>query len=263
VEILKMEKEYSTEELSTSYKSSPNFYQFTEDEKTSKISKYQDLIIGNRSYWNLIKYELLTLLLTNIPGLLGLFFRQKLYNFIMQKMAHGVVIGMGVSLKQPNKISIGRSTVIDDMVSLSVRGSELAHINICKNVYIGKGTILNARDGSIEIDDFSNIGSNCRIATPGGKLHIGQYVMIAAFCYIGGGNHKVDRTDIPMAKQGYETRGGVIIEDDVWIGANTVISDGIKIGRGSIIGACSYVNREIPAYSIAFGSPAKVQRNRK
>jgi len=239
------------------------FYEFVENQESSAFNKYQDLVIGKRKYGYLIKYELLTFLLTNLPGIIGLFLRQKIYKVIIKRMGSGVVIGMGVTLKQPNKMTIGKGTIIDDFVSLSVRGSQDSAINISNHVFVGRSSILNARDGVIEIGAFTSIGSNCRIATPHGKLNIGRYVLIAANCYIGGGNHKINRTDIPIAKQGFESKGGVVIEDDVWIGANTVIADGVRIGRGSVIGACSYVNKDIPEYSISFGIPASVRKQRK
>jgi Acetyltransferase (isoleucine patch superfamily) len=55
----------------------------------------------------------------------------------------------------------------------------------------------------------------------------------------------------------------IVIEDDVWIGANATILPGVKVGRGSVIGAGSVVNKDIPEYSLAVGVPAKVIRNRK
>jgi len=58
------------------------------------------------------------------------------------------------------------------------------------------------------------------------------------------------------------SKGDIIIEDDVWIGSNSVILSGVKIGRGSIIGAGSVVTKNIPAYSIAVGNPAKVIKKR-
>ena len=148
------------------------------------------------------------------------------------------------------------------MVSVSVRGLNTSSITLEENVFVGRGSELKVREGTINIDSFSSIGSNCRISTAEGNIKIGKYVFLAAFCYIGGGNHKSNRTDIPIAKQGFESKGGVTIGDDVWLGANCVVADGVTIGKGSIIGASSLVNKDIPEYSIAFGLPAKVYKSR-
>lgn len=238
------------------------FHEFIDDKKSSALKKYQALVIGSKSLSALFKYELFTLILMNMPGMLGLFLRQKLYKTLFRKSGGKVTFGNGISLRQPNKVSIGKNSIIDDLVSISVRGSDSSAINLEENVFIGRGSELKVREGVININSFSSIGSNCRISTAEGKIDIGKYVFLAAFCYIGGGNHKSDRTDIPIAKQGFESKGGVTIGDDVWLGANCVVADGVTIGKGSIIGACSLVNKDIPEYSIAFGIPAKVHKSR-
>jgi acetyltransferase-like isoleucine patch superfamily enzyme len=239
-----------------------SFHEFSDD-KSSPLKKYQDLIIGNRKYSELFFYELLTFLFMNMPSLPGLFLRQKTYKKLFKELGRGSTIGIGVSLKQPNKVSIGKNCVIDDFVHISARGDNSSGINVNDKVFIGRSTELKLRNGQINISPNSSIGSSCRIATTDGIINIGEYVFMAAYCYIGGGNHKSDRTDIPIAHQGFESKGGVNIGDDVWIGANCVIADGVNIGKGSIIGACSLVNKDIPEYSIAFGSPAKVVKSRK
>jgi len=57
------------------------------------------------------------------------------------------------------------------------------------------------------------------------------------------------------------TTSEIVIEDDVWIGANSVITKGIKIGRHSVVAACSLVNRDVPPYSVVAGNPARVIRS--
>jgi len=238
------------------------FHEFIDDKKSSALKKYQALVIGSQSFSALIKFELFTFFLMNMPGMLGLFLRQTLYKSLFNKCGGKVTFGTGISLKQPNKVTIGKNCIIDDMVSVSVRGSNTSSITLEDNVFVGRGSELKVREGTINIDSFSSIGSNCRISTAEGNIKIGKYVFLAAFCYIGGGNHKSDRTDIPIAKQGFESKGGVTIGDDVWLGANCVVADGVTIGKGSIIGASSLVNKDIPEYSIAFGLPAKVYKSR-
>lgn len=251
-----------TEASNKKSNSSLSFHEFADDKKTSSLKKYQDLIIGSRKWGELIKFELITFFLMNLPAIPGLFLRQKFYKYLFQNCAHNSTFGVGFSVRQPSKISIGKSCIIDDMVRLSVRGDMRAGIELIEKVFIGRNSEINVRNGRITIDSNSSIGSNCKISTQDGLVKIGKYVFIAAYCYIGGGNHKIDRIDVPIAEQGFESKGGVNIGDDVWIGANSIISDGVSIGKGSVIGACSFVNRDIPDYSIAFGSPAKVYKKR-
>ena len=75
-------------------------------------------------------------------------------------------------------------------------------------------------------------------------------------------NHIFDRLDIPMIKQGLSEPKPVIIEDDVWIGARVVILPVVRIGTGSVIGACSVITKDVPPFAIAAGNPATVKKNR-
>jgi acetyltransferase-like isoleucine patch superfamily enzyme len=244
-------------------KEKSSFHSFIEEKERSVLAKYQDIVVGNRSKISLIRQELLTQGLTFISGAPGLFLRQKLYPVLFQSMGRGVVLGVGVTLRQPGKISLGRQCIIDDYVNLGVRGESDAGIDIRENTFIGRGCEIKARDGFISIDSLSSIGAGCRITVVEGNVSIGQNVLFGAYCHVGTGNHRFDRTDIPMAQQAFASKGGVIINDDVWVGANSVILNGVKIGKGAVIGACSFVNKDVPDYAVVFGAPAKVHRYRQ
>lgn len=105
------------------------------------------------------------------------------------------------------------------------------------------------------------------------KLTVGAYCSIADGCMIFlGGNHRTDWiTTYPFSVlsksakhiEGHPaTRGDVIIGNDVWIGVNSTILSGVKIGNGAVIGACAVVTKNVPAYAIVAGNPAKVIRER-
>lgn len=84
---------------------------------------------------------------------------------------------------------------------------------------------------------------------------------IAAHTVIIPANHNFDRMDLPISRQGLTTKG-INIGNDVWIGANVVILDGVEIGDGCVIGASSVVTKSIPNNSVAVGNPAKVIKSR-
>jgi acetyltransferase-like isoleucine patch superfamily enzyme len=88
-------------------------------------------------------------------------------------------------------------------------------------------------------------------------------VLLAANCYIGGAQHRYDRLDLPIMRQGYDSRGGVVIEDDVWLGAGVMILDGVRVGTGCVVGAGSVVTKELPPFSVAVGVPARIVANRR
>lgn len=94
-----------------------------------------------------------------------------------------------------------------------------------------------------------------------GGLKIGNGVRIGTKATMIPANHIFRRTDIPIYQQGV-SQEGIKIEDDVWIGANSTIVDGVTIHTGSIVGAGSVVTKDVPKYSIVAGVPAKIIKSR-
>ncbi|MDZ7314999.1 MAG: flippase-like domain-containing protein [candidate division KSB1 bacterium] len=241
-----------------------NYFSSFEDvmrRRKSPLRKYQEIQIGTSRLWPLVKYELITLFFGHLPGLLGLFFRQIFYPRLFRRVGRGTVFGRSLTLQHSYKISLGEKCVLDEYCRLSAQGGDDAEIVLGNEVLLGRGTVLGTRGGRIEIGDFSNIGANCRFGTTS-QIKLGKYVLLAANCYIGGAQHRFDRLDIPIMRQGYESRGGVIIEDNCWLGAGVIVLDGVRIGSGSVIGAGSVVTKDIPPNSIAVGVPARVQGTR-
>ena len=89
------------------------------------------------------------------------------------------------------------------------------------------------------------------------KIYIGNNVLIGPNVSFITSTHKISFVDRPRP---IESLGTIVVEDNVFIGANTTIFGGVIIGNNSVIGACSLVNKSIPPNSIAFGNPAKVSR---
>ena len=91
-------------------------------------------------------------------------------------------------------------------------------------------------------------------------VEIGDHCMFANGCFVTDANHRFDDPARPVPWQGFTSRGPTRIEDNVWCGANVVVTSGVTIGRRSVIGANSVVTTDIPAHSIAAGAPARVLR---
>jgi lipopolysaccharide O-acetyltransferase len=109
---------------------------------------------------------------------------------------------------------------------------------------------------NIEINDYVHIAA-------GSWISIGNNVLIASKVFISDinhGNYTSDNQDSPLSipKERNLSTNPVIIEDNVWIGESVCVLPGVRIGRGSIIGSLSVVTKNIPEFSIAVGSPAKV-----
>jgi len=219
------------------------------------------LTVGAESLWALLKHEIITGLLGGFPGALGFWLRRKIYPSLFAACGRGLIVGRHVTLRGTQKIHIGDNVALDDQTVLDARGEE-ARIEIGDRALISRNSIVRARNGLIRIGPRADIGANCILATDS-RLEIGGDALIAAYCYlIAGGNHRFDRTDVPINQQGFQSRGGIVLEDDVWLGAHSAVQDGVRIGRGAIIGTHSMVNKSLDPLVIAWGVPAVKQRSR-
>ena len=227
----------------------------------SQADKYRELFVGQPGTWALIKYELVMVLASWVPGALGLLLRSKLYPMVLGSVGRNVVFGVNVTLRHPHKIHLGDNVVIDDLCCLDAKGTDNSGILIGSGVFVGRNTILSCKNGDIVIDDRANIGFNCEIFSAS-RVHVGKDILMAAYTYLVGGDHLYDRTDIPVLQQGRTARG-IDVADNVWLGTHVVVTDGSTIGRDAIIGAGAVVVGEIPEFAIATGIPAKVVRDRR
>jgi maltose O-acetyltransferase len=127
------------------------------------------------------------------------------------------------------------------------------NVNIEHGADIGTGR-------HIEIGDNSGIGINCVIKA----AIIGANVMMGPDVVFISRNHNFDNPDTPLQDQGYHEGFPKVIEDNVWIGHRALILPGcVKIGKNSIIGAGAVVTKDVPAYAIVAGNPARIIRYRK
>lgn len=231
--------------------------------RKSKLKRYQELIVGTDKIVDLIKYEIIIFFFSRLPGALGVLLRGKFYPMLFGKTGIGVVFGANIVIRHPKKIDIGNNVIIDDNVLLDAKGSESSGITLKDDVFIGRNSILSCKGGEIILEERANVGFNCEIFSSN-RVVVGKDNLIAAYTYIvGGGNYKLERTDIPINQQpDFDGKGGVLTEDDVWLAAHVVLLDGTKVGKGSVIAAGAIVSGEIPPYSIAGGIPAKVLKTR-
>ncbi len=113
---------------------------------------------------------------------------------------------------------------------------------------------INNGVGDVIIGNFTRIGiSNVLI----GPISIGNEVILAQNVVLSGLNHCYDDISLPPRRQPTKRRK-ITIEDEVWIGANSVITTGVTIGKHSVVAAGSVVTKDVPAYSVVAGNPAKL-----
>lgn len=171
---------------------------------------------------------------------------RKLLNFLSNSRKN-------INIKVDSSVRIYPNVVLDADYGGSITvgaKSELLH-----------GVILMTYGGNIKI------GENCSINPytvlyGHGNLTIGNNVLIAGHVLIIPANHIFDDLSVPVNQQG-ETRKGIVIEDNVWIGSGCRILDGVVIKSGAIIAAGAVVNRDVPSNTIVGGVPARIIKTRK
>ncbi len=126
-----------------------------------------------------------------------------------------------------------------------------------KNVNIERHASFSTRT---KLGDSSGIGIRAQLYGP---VTIGKHVMMGPDCIIYTQNHEFSKINLPMDQQGFQKEQEVIIEDDVWIGGRVIILPGVKIGKGSVIGAGAVVTKNVDPYSIMAGNPARKVKTRK
>ena len=152
----------------------------------------------------------------------------------------------------PFKNKIGKNTIIRHSTRMDILPFNKFEIGF-KSLIEDFSTINNGV-GDVKIGNNTIIGlSNVII----GPVIIGSGVMLAQNIVVSGLNHGYESIAISPSKQPVSTKA-ITIDDDVWIGANAVITAGVHIGKHAVIGAGSVVVKDIPDYSIAVGNPAKV-----
>ncbi len=232
-------------------------------DKKSLSGKYSTLIVGQKGFWKLLRFELINLLFSRVPGALGLALRRLFYPPLFRETGKGVVFGRNLTLRHPHKISIGDNTVVDDNVLLDAKGEGNDGLWIGANAYVGRNTILNCKEGSISVGDYTNISANCSLLSET-EIVLGRYCFLAGHCYlVAGGNHSFADVTKPIMFQPSVSKGGIRVGDDVWLGAGVIVLDGVTIGPGTVVGAGAVVTGPLPEYSVAVGSPAKVVRDRR
>ncbi|MCU0257241.1 MAG: acyltransferase [Vicinamibacterales bacterium] len=226
------------------------------DARTSARAKYAALVVGRPGVWALVKHETIVMLSQWVPGALGLALRRALYPRLLGACGRNVVFGQNVVLRHPARIRIGDNVVVDDHCLLDAKGETNEGITIGSGVFIGRNTILSCKNGDIAIGDRANIGFNCEVFS-GSRVTIGTDTLLAAYCYVAGGDHEYGDASRPVAEQGRRSRG-VSVGDDVWIGTGAKILDGIRVGSHAIIGAGAVVRIDVPDYAVAAGRAARI-----
>jgi acetyltransferase-like isoleucine patch superfamily enzyme len=222
----------------------------------SARDKYAALIVGKPGWDALLKYEAVVLVSQCVPGALGLALRRSLYPLLLGACGRNVVFGQNVVLRHPHKIQIGDNVVIDDNCLIDAKGESNTGIRIASGVFVGRNTILSCKNGDIDLAEGANVGFNCEIFSAS-RVRIGRNVLIAAYCYLIGGDHDFSDASRPVLEQARRS-AGITVGEGAWLGAGAKVLDGVEIGANAVIGAGAVVRHSVPERATAVGVPARV-----
>ena len=153
----------------------------------------------------------------------GAFIRWPVYGNVLEALREG-------------RLEIGAQTLFEPGVWITAPGD--AQIRIGQDCYLNLGVMV----ASVEL------------------VEIGDHCMFANGSFITDADHRFDDPSKPVPWQGFTSKGPTKIGDNVWCGANVVITGAVTVGDRCVIGANSVVTHDLPPYSVAVGAPAKVLR---
>jgi acetyltransferase-like isoleucine patch superfamily enzyme len=230
----------------------------------SALRRYQDLIVGSRSWGRLIYFELCQLF-ANLTGALGLFLRKLLWPRLFGSCGKGVMFGVRVVLRHPGRIHLGERVVVSEGCILDGRCPDTERaVVVGDDVNLANEVMLSAKQGYIEIGPRCGLGARVIVhSVAHNPVVIGPDVVIGPLCYLaGGGNYHTDRLDIPIGQQGIKDMGGIRVEEGAWLGAGVYVLDGVSVGSGAIAAAGAVVAADVPALAVVGGVPAKLIKMR-
>lgn len=210
------------------------------------------------SSWRYLLEQLLFLLFGWIPTVVGVGIRGLLYRLILN-MDGWCAVENGVRLRFASNIKLGNGVYLDQSSYLHACPGG---IEIGDETIVMHGAILhvyNFRDmpqSGIKIGRNSLIGEYSVIRGQGG-VEIGDRVYTSPFTQIIAVNHVFDDPKRPFTEQGI-TAEGIVIEDDVWLGAGAIITDGVRVGKGAVVAAGAVVTSDVLPHTVVGGVPAKL-----
>lgn len=160
-----------------------------------------------------------------------------------------------------NSVYFGHNVFIGDRVVI-FQDKDGGSVEFGERVHIyGETFIHTGASGGVKIGDNSHIHPRCQMSAFESSIFIGNEVQIAPNCAFYPYNHGIEPGKL-IQEQPLQSKGDIIVDDDAWLGFGVIVSDGVRIGKGAVVGAGSVVTDDIPNGGIAVGIPARVVKMR-
>lgn len=219
----------------------------------ANFGNYMQRATGERNLARFAWQGLILTLMYRLPTIGATILRGMIYRAVLGSIGSSCLIEEDVRLQVPQRIFLGRRVFLGQYAYLDGQTSAL---RLGNDVHIARFVTLRA--GQIGITLHDNVGINTRSYIEGnGGVEVGAYTLFSPGVQCISGNHVFDDPDAPIKYQGTQY-GKISIGEDCWLGTNVIVLPGVTIGRGSVIGAGAVVTKDVPAFSIALGVPARV-----
>ncbi len=192
-----------------------------------------------------------------VPTVVGIGLRAMLYRLVLH-MEGVAAIENGVRIRFADHVRLGRNVYLDRGVYLHACPQGIV---LGDNTLVMHGAILHVYNFRDLPHAFIRIGRDCLIGELNvlrgqGGIQIGDRVYTAPLVQLLAVNHVYSDPSRPFVEQGI-TAQGIVVEDDVWIGAGAIVTDGVRIGRGAVVAAGAVVTRDVPPHTVVGGVPAR------
>jgi hypothetical protein len=167
----------------------------------SAFLRYRVKAVGEVSWGGFVLYEAFALLLADLGGALGYVLRKMVARRLFRAAGSGLILGRGLVLRHPGKISIGHRVAIDDHCFIDGSGSGEIGVVLGDGVILSRNCIVLGKNGYVVLQDRVDVGCNCVFASASG-ITVGAATIIAGNCYIGGGRYFHDDLQVPIMDQG-------------------------------------------------------------
>jgi len=160
-----------------------------------------------------------------------------------------------------DNLKLDTHVFIGDRVTI-YQAKNSGSVELGDRVRVYNDTFIETGDGgSLKIGSDTSIQPRCQFSAYKGPIEIGSNVQIAPNCAFYPYDHGILTGEL-IKNQPLQTKGGIVIEDDVWLGFGAIVLDGVRIGKGAVIGAGAIVTHDVPDGAIAVGVPARVVKLR-
>jgi acetyltransferase-like isoleucine patch superfamily enzyme len=218
---------------------------------------YVERATGQRSLGRFLWQGTILTLMYRLPTIWATVLRGIVYRAVMGGIGSSCLIEEDVRLQVPKRIFLGKRVFVGQYGYLD---GGTSFLRLGDDVHLARFCTLRAGERGIRIHDGAGI--NIRTYLEGnGEIEIGPNALLSPGVQVLSANHVFDDPEVPIRFQG-GVYGKVTLGEDCWLGTNVVVLPGVTIGRGAVVGAGAVVTKDIPAYSIALGVPAKVVGHR-